>query len=305
MSPSKNQSSPKPALMRCPYLGLREDPDTALGYPSAWNSCHHASPVVSPSIEHQREVCLTDRYAEDCPIFASEGKKALPKELRMPKPRGGKRVAARWGLVGLVLVFVLLSGVIVSGYWVPGFLTALPFSIYPLSITETAPASETSTLAQKTATMPEDIASPSPTTNTIPLTETQAAAEQICTHPLETPFGRGGYLILHKIKSGESMTSLTQKYSTTEDALDAVNYLLPSPLWNDLVIVIPQGITDASILSSLKPVFVEYDDTSIDELANALDVSAEDIVNINQINASCNSFHGWLVIPAEKINLYP
>ncbi|MCP4123568.1 MAG: hypothetical protein GY751_17595, partial [Bacteroidetes bacterium] len=142
---------------------------------------------------------------------------------------------------------------------------------------------------------------PSPTTDTIPLTQTQAVLEKICAYSLEMPIGVSSQLLLHKVKGGESMAMLAENYETTEETIDIVNYFMPSPLWAELIIVIPVGTTEISDISSLKPVFVDYDDILLDELADSLSVSAEDIIRLNHIDTSCTSFYGWILIPAEKI----
>jgi len=49
--------SPKTQI--CPYLGLKDDPSTALGFPSLGNYCYHAKPVNPVKLEAQRIYCLS------------------------------------------------------------------------------------------------------------------------------------------------------------------------------------------------------------------------------------------------------
>jgi hypothetical protein len=65
----------------CPHLGLQEDQQTCLVYPSHWNLCHHASPASVPSLGHQRKACLSSAHT-GCPVFQSGQAAPLPAELR-------------------------------------------------------------------------------------------------------------------------------------------------------------------------------------------------------------------------------
>src|SRR5512136_2718061 len=89
---------------RCDYLGLRDDPQTALAFPSPWNCCYRARPVGAVRLEYQRVFCQTAAHAA-CAVLRQEKPSALPAEIRghgSPlRPRG------RRGVLGLA--FVLLS----------------------------------------------------------------------------------------------------------------------------------------------------------------------------------------------------
>ena len=64
----------------CPFLGLSDDPQTALAYPSTWNFCHHATPIASPKIDRQRSICL--KYSHiTCPVFTTTNIGTLPKTI--------------------------------------------------------------------------------------------------------------------------------------------------------------------------------------------------------------------------------
>lgn len=65
----------------CPHLGIREDKETCLGYPSNWNICHQARPASTIRLEHQRSVCLLPAH-KSCRIFQNEQVAPLPMELR-------------------------------------------------------------------------------------------------------------------------------------------------------------------------------------------------------------------------------
>ncbi len=52
----------------CPYLGLVDDAETALAYPSPWNCCFRHGAPVSVTLEHQRNYCLATAYV-GCPVY--------------------------------------------------------------------------------------------------------------------------------------------------------------------------------------------------------------------------------------------
>lgn len=64
----------------CPFLGLKEDLNSVLNFPSQGNCCHHAFPISSVTIAHQSKCCLTPDYLR-CPVFLSEKNTPLPPEL--------------------------------------------------------------------------------------------------------------------------------------------------------------------------------------------------------------------------------
>jgi LysM repeat protein len=65
----------------CPYLGLVEDSQTTLSFPSGSNLCYHAKPVASPNLEYQRLVCLKGRRHTLCPVFTRSEIAPLPPDI--------------------------------------------------------------------------------------------------------------------------------------------------------------------------------------------------------------------------------
>lgn len=82
-------------LYKCPYLGLRSDPKTALNFPSEGNCCYHARPVASVDRTHQAQYCLTEQHVT-CPVYARVSLKPLPYSLVSAQERSNraKRVLA-------------------------------------------------------------------------------------------------------------------------------------------------------------------------------------------------------------------
>jgi len=70
----------------CPHLGGIDDPQTMLAYPSTWNKCYRASPIVSPNYTHQQIYCISKDY-HSCPMLRKSSKASLPSDLRAPLDR--------------------------------------------------------------------------------------------------------------------------------------------------------------------------------------------------------------------------
>jgi len=95
----------------CPYLGLSDDPETALYYPSPINHCNRAKPAFPVKSDYQRSCCLTATHS-DCTVFQKDPGFPLPSDLRHRQPGSThqKRFKIRlWvvllilGIIGLIL----------------------------------------------------------------------------------------------------------------------------------------------------------------------------------------------------------
>jgi hypothetical protein len=64
----------------CPHLGIEEDRQTCLAYPSHWNLCYRAQPASIVRLGHQRKTCLLPAHIA-CPVFGREQPAPLPAEL--------------------------------------------------------------------------------------------------------------------------------------------------------------------------------------------------------------------------------
>ncbi len=286
---------------RCPYLGLRDDSETALGFASNWNYCHHVKPRAIPSLEHQRSICLTTEYTS-CPVFLAESKKRLPKDLRMPKARGGYKAVGVWLFMLLLLIFLVSSALIFTDNWKPTWIErqTLPEWISKAIYVDIATNTDTPLIETDTPVIVPNTPV-TPTKIITVATQTEPPQVTYCAYPLETPIGAGKIFILHRVASGENMAILAERYETTELAIDAVNFFLPSPVWAELIIIIPVATTDVDDFPAFRPIFLEEDDISIEELAQSLTVSSSDLIEFNNLDSSCLSFHGWVLVPEEKI----
>ncbi len=57
---------------KCPYLGMRDDPATILGYPDLANHCFRHKEMTSVSLKTQSILCLTDQFG-GCAVFLDKG----------------------------------------------------------------------------------------------------------------------------------------------------------------------------------------------------------------------------------------
>jgi hypothetical protein len=119
--------------VNCPYLGLKEDPETRLTFPSLRHYCQNAEPVQSVNLEHQALFCLTANHP-NCPVFSNANQNILPEEISITRP-GIKRPA----LTGIVLSIGVLIILVVFNWWQFGDANALPSTPQPEEINQNAP----------------------------------------------------------------------------------------------------------------------------------------------------------------------
>ena len=105
-----------PARQQCPHLGLRDDPTTALAYPSDWNFCYRAKPASSIRISHQEQACLDHRFV-DCPVFQNALMGAMPSELRGNRKLRARGEARGRGGPRTILWIILLAALVLLFLW--------------------------------------------------------------------------------------------------------------------------------------------------------------------------------------------
>ena len=79
----------------CPFLGMKDDPSTALGFPTPGNFCQHARPVSPVKLAYQERVCLTGEHIT-CPLYQAANPVPMPAEIvgQPPASQTSKRAAA-------------------------------------------------------------------------------------------------------------------------------------------------------------------------------------------------------------------
>jgi len=288
--------------MMCPYIGLKDDPATSLGYPSAWNYCQRAKPVAVASLDHQRTYCLGAAHAT-CPLFLKPESSPMPAELQSQDVRPVRRNRELWRTVSALVVLAALVAVVVWQGIARGFfflpsqpgestftptLTELPASPSEANLTLTPTSGATPTGLGLTL-VPTKTPLPTPTT------------QPVLNLALETPLGLNKEFIIHRMLEGESQDLLARRNGTTVALIQAVNYYLPSPLLINWTIIIPVGMIDLQGVPAFQPYMVVAGMT-VDEFAQSISVDASTLSYYNGLSADYRLSPGdWLLVPREKV----
>lgn len=285
---------------RCPHLGLSDDSDTCISYPSDWNLCYKARSATAPRLEHQRAFCLSKEYT-GCPVYLNQNIVSLPRELKLPHNPHRARSLNMLSAVLLGLLILTLAGL---AYWQfiqqDGVLPFLPQrNLFGLALSPTPTLAPTKMLVTPT-NQPIDTPTIAPTVQLIlPVLPTK---HLVCGSPLDTPIGAQGHFIIHQVADGQSMIAIMKQYSTTLDALEAVNYFIPKPIWVGYNLVIPKDQPDLSGIPTFQALEVNENDISIDDLAVKLSTNSELLTKYNELNPNCRTFSGWLLVVKAKVN---
>ncbi len=136
-----------------------------------------------------------------------------------------------------------------------------------------------------------------PTQTILQIRSSSTPLPKRCGYTLDTPFGADVKFTLHQIASGENLDKLAVQHETTVDAIRAVNYSMPVPVWEDWIVVIPVGFSDVKGLPSFEPYRADGTIFSLEELALQLNADAQSLLKFNAFDVSCKLFKGWLIVP--------
>ncbi len=287
----------------CPYLGLKDDPETSISYPSVSNVCLHSINKVTPNLNYQKSVCLTKAYA-DCFVYLSPDEKKLPESLQdlTGQKHKKKKRMIRFGLIFLVLLLIGLA-VIFRGQWsfrIEGLLmpawqktqqvrTYQPLPTIPLTQIPEIKFTPTSGQASRSTATPTQKTMRSPTITMVP-----------STLALETPIGSWVQFIIHRTLPGESLEQFANQHNTTVEAIRSVNYNLPNVLYVDRLVIIPIGVQDAGNLPAFEAYQVGDRGLNVDDLAAKLSVQPEELLSYNNIPSAYVFNNGdWILVPRE------
>lgn len=309
----------------CPSLGLRDDSYTSLAFPSVWNCCHRARPIVPPILKHQGEFCLSEKY-QQCPVFLKQQTGPLSEHIRAPRSRVKKFRGFSHRNTAIALVSL---GVIFLLGW--GFMTDWSF---PLAVTDATPTASITTVTIAAATpLPTETAAPTPTrthiatvtdspgkvtvpptstttrtsiktpafTHTATLVPTAFSTVSLSKHQLEVPIGTNKKFVIHKVLIGESLSQYADEYNTSLEAIVMINYDLWIPLWVDKLVIIPLGFTEVANLPTFEAYEVTKAGKSLETLAQELGVAVDDLKYYNAIGTAESLLVGdWLLIPRPR-----
>jgi hypothetical protein len=104
-----------------------------------------------------------------------------------------------------------------------------------------------------------------------------------------------GDLTLHQVDFGESLEMLALNYETSVQAIREINYFLPSPLWTDVVVVIPIGSTEVDGLPVLEPVLIAEPVTTLASLGEQLSASTGVLAD-GTLDPDCPAYAGWILV---------
>ncbi len=300
--PNMSNKNENPGTM-CPHIGLKDDPATSLGYPSAWNYCHRAKPIAVAGLDHQRTYCLSAKHML-CPLFLEPEGTPMPAELQAQDLEPHRRSRAMRTTVSALVVLAVLVAVVVwqgiaRGFFFlpsqPGESTSTP----TLTELSASPSEANLTLTPTGGATPTGLGPTLvPTKTPLPTPTTQPVLKLA----LETPLGLNKEFIIHRMVEGESLDRLTSRYGTTVAAIQAVNYYLPSPLLINYTVVIPLESIDVQGLPAFQPYMVVAGMT-VDEFAQSISVDTSTLSYYNGLTAAYRLSPGdWLLVPREKIN---
>ena len=298
------------SLERCPHLGLHDDPDTSLAYPSIWNCCYRAAPSTSVLVSHQAETCLRPSYIH-CPVYLARESMPLPSNLRgRVRAKVRKRGPAGWlkrGILFLLLATGVTLVVFLGRSAFTGRAGILPF-VPMMDQSETVAGASTRLSTAEGRQVPaSEAVTESPVPDPTPsaaVRSTLAASPAdpppgACGHLLDIPFGGEAQFVLHRVRSGENLTMFADRYHTTISAILAVNHRLRAPVWEDWIVVIPVEMADVGEYPPFEPYQVPGTMLSLDELPAELKADPQSLLQYNGFEQPCTSFSGWLLIPRE------
>ncbi len=285
-----------PSPAHCPYLNLRDDPQTSLAFPSIWNYCYRAVPPASVRIEHQIQVCQTARFSE-CVVYQRKESRALPAELQSIHVRqaSSSKRKLRLILLGLLALAILSLWGVQAGvlHLAPPFdLRGLKNPSKPAGSASPVASALSSNLALAPSAKLEDTATPK-------LDAPTGASAGLCGVPLDTPIGTDQKFIIHRVGRGESLNGYEVTYGTSSEAILAANYGLRVPVLSNSVIVIPLDQTDPSVLPAFEVYQADAADGSIELLSSKLDVDPQQLARYNDFPQSCRTISGWLLVPRQ------
>lgn len=268
----------------CPYLGLQDDPETHVAFPSETNFCHHLKTPGPVNLEYQRTFCQSGRHLL-CAVFPEGRYTRLPVQAQVV---AGERTLIRRPWLLTIVTFLFVAGGAALTQSSAGFTHFLLKS--PPQIGKTLPAPP--------VTVPPSPPQPSATAATVYFTSTAEIPATPVPLGLETPIGASPALLIHRVLPGESLDLIAAHFDTSVEAIQAINYFLPSPLLADLPIIIPLGQTQTAGLPQFESYQVSVAGLTIEQLAQSLGVNVVQLRKYNLLPEGTTLVAGqWLLLP--------
>lgn len=106
----KINSKQKGSTDACPFLGLMEDSQTLINFPSGGNFCHKVNPPLGVALLHQSSHCLSESNHVACPIYKASKVNSIPNGIAAHSTKL-KNAIPRWLWVTM---FIALSSLIIT-----------------------------------------------------------------------------------------------------------------------------------------------------------------------------------------------
>ena len=258
----------------CPFLGLQDDSQTSLYFPSGLNLCYHSRPLASPSLHHQQAFCLKGKQHTVCPVFTRTTLEPLPPEITLSSKKqpllGGpieKRVLVPV-LVGLVVLILVGIGIALI-FANQGGKVAAPAGNTASSVQLPPTAAATDTLADTDIPITPNIIAPPTLTGETPsatftVTPTLPPVVVVTPVPFRTavPCGRPYGWVAYTVQPGDSLYRLSLLYGVTIADLQQANCLGSSTvLHTGQILYVPPG--GQLFPSPTFPLFLTPSDTPV------------------------------------------
>ena len=304
-----SDENPDPELdykQSCPLLGSVNDRETRYGFPSNGNRCYKLSPPAHLSLDYQQNICLSGVY-QNCAVFNNGASGPLPEGVIPSTHR--KKVNNTWIIASLLGIAVIV-GISVFALLRKPTSVEIPGELY---VTQTAEAmtisdakltmSAVSQLEQITPTLTQ---TPTPNPSATPtLTPTSTPSPSPLPPTLgpglETPFGPGSELVLHKVIVGESLQVVATHYRTTKSVIASMNNLpFEGTLHPDMILVIAPNLKENLEFPVLEPIYLDHDST-VNELSRQYNISIDDLRLYNSFG-ELDAVPGgrWILIPIKN-----
>ncbi|MDD2921894.1 MAG: hypothetical protein PHQ36_06360 [Anaerolineales bacterium] len=245
----------------CPFLGLEDDADSSLAFPSDSNYCHRSAPISPVKTNYQREFCLSGKHRQ-CLVFSRRQIGPLPDHIRAKKNRAGetRKISQRniiAVLIALIVIFMLEWQSLTQTKSQPPETTATP-TLYALP-TKTPTQTLAPTLPPPTLAATSTPTLHIPFFGSVTVTSSPTATPSltptvfISRHQIDVPIGTDKKFIIHRLAYKENLDPYVEKYNTSIEAVVAINYYLylTNPVKRDVLIVFPIGFADVSGLPTL------------------------------------------------------
>lgn len=273
----------------CPYLHLQADPESVRAYPAWDNCCNKVRRPAPVDLNFQQETCLTIHH-ESCPVFLSQKSQSLPAEMSANNHHLLERPLL-WGglLAAIVLVIIVMAAVLIKPRRAP-----VGEPLAALTSPTAAGAQQVITITTAAQVLPSAIPTatvrPTPRASVTPAFSTQ----------LEKPIGLNGMLIIHQVRTGETLATLAEQYQTKTEIIQAINYFLPDPLSVGWLLVLPRS-TDSTKGFPAFEIYLLRQNTPVTALAAEQGVDEKQLRHFNALgNLETIPAGSWMLLPRVK-----